>query len=216
MPSNLVPLGASGSGAKEIAVAQTGSIERARRTGLAGARRREISAVRHASRPGLRLDRVVVAPSGIHVVTAGSRRVPQQRVTGEPAGQPTADPDRDRASEAGGLVAALVPARYRSHVRAVLTRCDEAGADVVDGVLVTSPETLEHVVQHAPLVLSTSEVNEVALRLSAMTEPFPEATAVPARGRWRRRAAVLGTLTAAATASFLALTQENLAALLPW
>jgi hypothetical protein len=189
-------------------------VERARRTGLAGARRREIRAVRHASRPGLRLDRVVVAPSGIYVVITGDRRVPQQRVAGEPAGQPAAD--RDRASEAGGLVAALVPARYRAHVRGVLTRSDEAGADVVDGVLVTSPDTLEHVVQHAPVVLSTSEVNEVALRLSALTEPFPEASAVPARGRWRRRAAVLGTLAAAATASFLTLTQENLAALLPW
>jgi hypothetical protein len=195
-------------------VAQTGSIERARRTGLAGARRREINAVRHASRPDLRLDRVVVAPSGIYVVTGGGRRVPQQRLAGEPAGQP--DTDRDRAREAGGLVAGLVPARYRAHVRAVLTRSDEAGADVVDGVLLTSPDTLEHVVQHAPVVLSTSEVNEVALRLSAVTEPFPEASGAPTRGRWRRRAAVLGTLTAAAAASFLALAQENLAALLPW
>jgi len=207
------PTGCIGFRAKEIAVAQTGSIERGRRAGLTGSRRREIRDVRHASQPGLRLERVLVAPSGIYVVTAGDRGVPRQRVPGDPAGAVVAH--LDRAGEAGRLVAALVPARYRLHVRGVLTRADEAGADVVGGVLVTSPGTLEHVVQHSPVVLSTSEVTEVALRLSALTEPFPEASVVPSRGRWRRRAALLGTV-AATGASFVALTHEKLAALLPW
>jgi hypothetical protein len=132
---------------------------------LTDGRRRELRDVRHPYAPELRMDRVVVCHSGIHVVTtvpavADGRVADPAEVA---AGLATAD-----------LAASLLPARYRARVRPVLCRTDAAPmAELVEGVLVTSPSTLEHVLRSSPVVLSTSEINEVALRLDAALEPFP-------------------------------------------
>lgn len=54
------------------------------------------------------------------------------------------------SSEPGGL-----PPRYRGHVRPVLCRTDDhPSAESVDGVLVTTRETLEHILRSSPVVLS--------------------------------------------------------------
>ena len=66
-----------------------------------------------------------------------------------------------KSHAAAGVVASLLPQRYREQVRPVLCRVDDvAMAELVDDVLVTSPTTLEHIVASSPPVLSTSEVNE--------------------------------------------------------
>jgi hypothetical protein len=109
------------------------------------------------------------------------------------------------AGAAAEVVAALLPPRYRGRVRAVLCRTDDAPvAQDVDGVLVTTLDTLKHVVSFSPVVLSTSEVNEIALRLSSHLEPCPVVPTQRGR-RWRRRhgLAALGLLGLPAAAAAL-------------
>lgn len=139
--------------------------------------RRELRDVRHPMRPGLRVERVLVCPSGVHVVTS------------VPTALPGSDPALVAvARTAAEVVASLLPQRYRPRVRAVL--CDPAAepvAEMLEDVLVTTPATLEHVVRSSPMRLSTSEVHDVAQRLEARLEPFPvHVTAAPCR-RGRRR-----------------------------
>lgn len=176
----------------------------ARRIDLAERRRRELRDVRHPWQPDLRIEHVLICPSGIHVVTT----LP---VGEEPAVMlPT-------AQAAAEVVASLLPPRYRERVRPVLSRDDDiAMAELVDGVLVTDPSTLEHVVAASPVVISTSEVNDVALRLDARLEPFPLPDAKPRRG-WRRRHSVLAALVAAASAAGgYVLTEGGVSVPLPW
>jgi hypothetical protein len=171
---------------------------RARDAALRVRSRREFRDVRHPQRPDLRVEHVLVCPSGVHVVTTLS----------SPArpGEPLVDPAvllRGRA--AAEVVAALLPPRYRDRVRPVLCVADDvAMAELVEEVLVTSPSTLEHIVGFSPVVLSTSEVNDVALRLDARLEPFPFAH-VRTRPGWRRRAAVLVASAVAASGAAAAL-----------
>jgi len=160
------------------------------------------------------VERVLLAPSGIYVVATTVQQVPRQRVVGDTAAAEVADLDRVRA--AAQLVSALLQPRYRTRVRSVLCRPEALAADEVGGVLVTSPSTLEHVVQHAPVVLSTSEVHEAALRLSALTEPFPVERPVTARSRWGLRACLAGLVVAASAAAVAALGQEGLASIPLW
>lgn len=139
--------------------------------------------MRHPLEPELRVDRVIVCHSGVHVVTSvrAGDYVPVA------AGHAAAD-----------VVSSLLPQRYRDRVRAVLCRPDDVPmADLVDDVLVTTPDTLEHIVRSSPVVLSTSEIDEVALRLDARLEPFPDAGEVRRTGARRRR----GLLTACVTAT---------------
>ena len=165
-------------------------------------RRREFRDVRHPQRPDVRVERVLVCQSGIHVVTS----LP-------------ADADRflvSRSRLAAELVATLLPERYRARVRPVLCRVDDVEmADLVQDVLVTSTSTLEHIVRFSPVVLSTSEVNDVALRLDAGLEPFP--VAPPSRRRrWRGRRSLVAALVAASSAGIVALAQEAGSLPLPW
>lgn len=159
---------------------------------LARRRSREFHNVRNPSRRDLRIERILVCPSGIHVVTS----LP-------------ADSDRflvSRSKVAADLVASLLPERYRGRVHPVLCRLDDvAMADLVNDVLVTTASTLEHIARRSPVVLSTSEVNEIALRLDARLEPFPLAQKTRQR-RWTwRRGLLAGLATAASTVGILTL-----------
>ncbi len=189
-------------------VALRDSLRAGRRIDLAERRRREFRNVRHPWKPDLRVERILVSHSGIHVVTA---------LRGE-------DPSTDAvlasrvvslSRSAADVVSALLPQRYRGRVRPVLCSTDDVGmAELVDNVLLTSPTTLEHIVRYSPVVLSTSEINEVALRLDARLEPFPlPAPKMPSR--WNRPRAVLAALLAAAGAG--AVIAEQMGAVrLPW
>ncbi|HLN76054.1 MAG TPA: hypothetical protein VK204_03350 [Nocardioidaceae bacterium] len=182
----------------------------ARRIDLAERRRREFRDVRHPLKPELHVERVLICPSGVHVVTSllaeedpSTDAVLASRVV-------------THSRAAADVVSALLPQRYRGRVRPVLCSTDNvAMAELVDGVLLTSPTTLEHIVRSSPVVLSTSEINEVALRLDARLEPFP----IPAPkkpGRWNRRRAVLAGLAAAATATGVVLMEQVGVVRLPW
>lgn len=163
-------------------------------------RRRELRDVRYPPRPDLRIERVLVCPSGVHVVTTLYASAAPSAAALDPAQLASARATAD-------LVAALLPERYRARVRTVVCLADGVPlAELVDDVLVTSPSTLEHIVGSSPAVLSTSEVHEVALRLDARTEPFP-VTPVRERRRGRRRTVAAGVLAAvcAAAAALLAL-----------
>lgn len=172
--------------------------------------RREFRDVRHPLRPELRIERVFVCPGGVHVVTT----LP---ATLRPAADEIAPPATVSVSHmAADLVAAALPQRYRDRVRPVLCRSDEiAMAELVDGVLVTSPRTLQHIVSSAPPVLSTSEVHDVALRLDARLEPFP--VAAPAkRRRWRRGHTIAAAVVAACSAAAAVAAQQAGGVPLPW
>lgn len=187
----------------------------ARRVDLVERRRREFRDVRHPLMPDLHVERVLICPSGIHVVTS----LPIGIGASLGSGGPVADPAFVAAGQAAAdVVAALLPQRYRGRVRPVLCRVDEvAMAELVGGVLVTSAGTLEHIVSSSPVVLSTSEVNDVALRLDARLEPFP-ITHVQKRRPWRRYGLVAGLVAtvSAAGAGAVLLTQEAGTLPLPW
>jgi hypothetical protein len=178
---------------------------------LAARRRREVSDVRHPLTPDVRIDRVLIGPTGIHVVTTVSA-VPAS------AAVPLVDAALVSAGRTSAqLVASALPPRYRDRVRPVLCRIDEVAlAETVDGVLLTSRGTLEHILASSPVVLSTSEINDVALRLDARLEPFPVAPP-EARRRWRRRHTVVAGLVATASgAAVAALAQVAGALPVPW
>lgn len=143
--------------------------------------RREFADVRHPLQPGLCVERVIVGPSGIHVVTT----VPA-------AGAPGASLV-DRALVAGAratadVVASLLPARYHPRVRAVLVLTGaEPLAEHIGDVLVTTSQTLEHIMRSSLVVLSTSEVHDVGLRLAAGLEAYPVEAPVRRTLRSRRR-----------------------------
>lgn len=190
-----------------------GALREPRRTApridLAERRRRELRNVRHPLRPDLRIERVIVCPSGIHVTTSL---------------QAEQDPSTDavlaarvlsRSRGAADLVSALLPERYRGRVRPVLCSTDDVPmAELVEDVLLTSPTTLEHIVRASPVVLSTSEVNEVAARLDVRLEPFPLPVEAKPR-RWNRGRAVLAGLLAAVGAVVVVAEQAGVLPL-PW
>ena len=169
----------------------------ARRVVLSDTYWRRLRGVRSPADPGSVIDEVVVGPSGVYVRL-------------HLAGTPVVDPeDLDvqacaaRAVEAGRAVAAVLPPRYRVAVRAGVCACDadESGA-LVGAVEVLSPAAGRHTMQHAPRVLSTSEVAEVGGVLDARLEVVPVTSDGGRRGLRRR---VLwwtaGALTTAAAAA---------------
>lgn len=124
----------------------------------AAVRRVERTRVRRPDVPDLRLDRLVVCPSGLYVVTGGEDA-------------PEVLASARRASE---VVADLLPDRYRRHVRPVLCRTDGAPvAETSAGVLVTSDETFDHVSRSSPVVLSTSEIRVLERLIDAGLEDYP-------------------------------------------
>lgn len=173
---------------------------------LAQARRRQLESVRRPDVPDLRIDRVVVCPSGVYVVSHASGGV---------AGLPHDLADTNRSGEAAVVVEGALPQRYRTAVRPVLLREDLGEvAEDVRGVLVTTAKTLEHVMAFSPVVLSTSEVGRVAARLDAVLEPFPVDDA-PSRRRHWRRLLLAGAATAAAAAAAVAV-RLDAAPAWPW
>lgn len=175
------------------------------RTDRQGGRSRwELTDVRHSLHRGLRIDRAVVCPSGAHVVTV----LPAAEDGGPDAvlvavGHTAAD-----------VVRSLLPARYGDRVRPVLCLdVAEPVADLVDGVLVTTGETLEHIVRSSPVVLSTSEAHDVALRLEAGLVAAPQPVHRPT-GRRARRGALVAAVVAAVAAAVVLLDRVVLTP--PW
>ncbi len=168
---------------------------------LAERRRKQLHDVLRPGSADVRIDRVLICPSGVHVVTHHFE-----------AGRRPVDPAVVTASlESAEAVAALLPPRYRERVRPVLCRSeDEPVAQSVRGVLVTSSDTLEHVLRSSPVVLSTSEVVEVAARLEARLAPFPVED-MRKRRRWGwRRWSLAGAATAASAAASVAVFAPDL------
>ncbi len=186
-------------------MARSGRVRRVTATpGTLGPPRRwELRDVRDPSAPTLRIERVVVAPSGVHVVTEAADTL-----------DAPAEEAVDRSRAAADVVRSLLPARYRPRVRAVLTHRDVPDAPTRAGVLVTSPETFEHIVRYAPVVLSTSEMRQVHLRLASVLTPFPVPAPPARRTPWRRRLAVAG-LAAASAATAVAVAVQETALQLP-
>jgi hypothetical protein len=167
---------------------------------LAQARRRQLDTVRRPDVPDLRIDRVVVCPSGVYVISQAGPGV---------AGLPHDLADTRRSSEAAVAVEGVLPQRYRATVRPVLCREDLGEvAEDVRGVLVTTSATLEHVMAFAPVVLSTSEVAGIGTRLGEVLEPFP-IEAAPKRGRLWRRLLVAATAGAAAAGTGIAVRLDS-------
>jgi len=151
---------------------------------------RRYPAVRWPGTTEARIDEVVVGPSGVHVVLRAHGDETQQ--AGCPQGSPV-----DAASGAADAVAGLLPARYRDRVHPELRLDDtQEVASRVGRVLLASPPVLEHIWRSAPRVLSTSEIDDLRLRLDAALEPLDVETPPVSRWRWlrwrprRRRAAV--------------------------
>lgn len=140
----------------------------------AGRANRTLSDMRDPAHPDLRVEQVRVCPSGIHVVT-----FVDEAATPQPG-----SPIVDRARAAAEVVASLLQPRYRDRVQPVLCRRDPAEVvDLVEDILVTSRGPFEHILRSSRVVLSTSEVNEIGLRLGALLEAYP----LPPVGRGRRR-----------------------------
>ncbi len=175
-----------------------------RRPGRPPRSRWERTDVRHRLHEGPRIDRVVVCPSGVHVVT-----------TVRPADAGGPDAVLVAAGHtAADVVRSLLPPRYRDRVRPVLcVTVAEPIAHLVDGVLVTTAETLEHIVGSSPVVLSTSEAREVTLRLEAGLVAAACPLDRPARGRARRAGLLAG---AAAGAAAVVLLLGRLPVTMPW
>lgn len=188
-------------------MARSGRVRRVTATpgALGPPRRWEIRDVRHAAAPTLRIERVVLAPSGVHVVTEAGATVDAPGQEG-----------LDRSRAAADVVRSLLPARYRPRVRAVLCHRDAPDARTHAGVLVTSPETFEHIVRCSPVVLSTSEVHQVHLRLASALTPFPVPAPPATRMPWRRRLAVAGLVAASAATTVAVALQETTLRLPSW
>lgn len=169
----------------------------ARRVVLPDTYWRHFHGVRSPADPDVVIDEVVVGPSGVHV-----RLHLAQRVVLDPGDLDLQD-HAARALEAAGAVSAVLPARYRSAVRAAVCACDtEDSGALVGTVEVLSPAAGRHTMQHAPRVLSTSEVAEVAGVLDATLDVLP----VAADGSrqtlgWRLLWWAAGALTTAAAAA---------------
>lgn len=122
--------------------------------------------------PARLVDEVVVGPSGVHVV-----------MHTDVMGTTTADTTTVHAcaataSRAAEAVADLLPPRYRGAVRPLVCACRVRGTGrVVGAVPVLAAEACRHTLEHAPRVLSTSEVQRVSGLLDAVLAPEPGARA---------------------------------------
>jgi hypothetical protein len=148
--------------------------------------------VRWPGRSEGKVDHVLVGPSGIYVI--------QYRSSDEWLRHDAGRPEMTRESaQAADAVAALLPRRYVSQVKPVLCFSDDlALADRIEGVLVTSSMTLEHILRSSPVVLSTSEVSGLSRYLQARLEPVPVDIERPRRLSRLRLGLVVGVAAAAA------------------
>lgn len=153
--------------------------------------------VRTPEEPGHRIAQVVASPTGIHVAV--------RPANGGSAGNLTAAIDASVSS--AEAVGRLLPDRYRVHVRAVVLEDHDGAAGGDDRVIVATAETLSHIVRASPVVLSTSELNEIVSRLESRLETLLVENAASRRGlSWGARllAGSVGT-SACVAASVLAL-----------
>ena len=129
--------------------------------------------------PGRTIDEVVLGASGVHVCL----HVP---VT-DPA-EPELRGWAADAAAAGEAVAALLPPRYSRAVRPSVCVCGGRDFGLADSrVPVVSPDCWQHLVSHAPRLLSTSEIAVVAGLLDQRLElVVPPPVAVLPRRWWRR------------------------------
>jgi hypothetical protein len=173
---------------------------------------KQIRDVRWPGRSDAQIDHVLAGPSGLYVIQYLS-------VAGRSLqdGGHSCEVEVAATSEAARAVAELLPTRYRSKVRPVLCLLsDDAIADLVDGVTVTSCLALEHILRSSPVVLSTCEVAEVSGRLRGVLEPVPVAVE-PRRGWWARSRRLLVAAAAAGVASAVALVGSELTGFAgPW
>jgi hypothetical protein len=158
---------------------------------------RRLRGVRSPADPSAVIDEIVVGPSGVYVRLhlAGTVLVDPEDLDVQACAA--------RAVEAGRAVTAVLPVRYRAAVRVAVCACDaDESSARVGTVEVLSPAAGTHTMQHAPRVLSTSEVAEVGGVLDARLEAVPVIADGGRRGLRRR---VLwwttGALTAAAAAA---------------
>jgi hypothetical protein len=122
------------------------------------------------------VDHVIAGPGGVHVV---------EYVAGVGLAVAT---ELDSVARAAAELAALLPLRYRARVQPAVCLVDgEARAEAKRGVLVTTPDTLGHIVRSTPAVLSTSEVADAFGILSASLAPAAVRYAADRRwAGWRR------------------------------
>ncbi|QYJ02910.1 hypothetical protein KUV85_11245 [Nocardioides panacisoli] len=161
----------------------------------------------HATEPAtLVLDHVLVGPSGAYVI----RYLPTSPGLPAPAIRDAHDRQLDATLAActtdAAAVGAMLPARYRRHVRPVLCLRNIGDvAEEVSGVLVVSPGTLEDVVIAAAPVLSTSEAREVWSSLRGTLADVAPSTPSSRRHRHLVRAAIAAVAVAAVSAGALVL-----------
>jgi hypothetical protein len=149
-----------------------------------------LTSLRWPGSPHLRIDEVLIGPSGVHFVL--------QQPAAARTTHAAADGADDELENAATLAAAgaaavgdLLPVRYRNLVSPAVRLTDtQDDALSIGTVLVASPGVLRHAWRHGPRVLSTSEATEIAGRLRAVLEPFPiePPTETKRRWRWRRPA----------------------------
>ncbi len=140
--------------------------------------------VRWPGRSDAQIDHVLVGPSGVYVI-----HYPPSEPQVRDDGGAWCEPEVAQSSEAARAVAGLLLPRYQATVRPLVCfLSDDALADVVDGVTITSRLALEHILRSSPVVLSTCEVAEVSGILNGRLEPVPlVAPESSARGGLRRR-----------------------------
>lgn len=132
-----------------------------------------------------RIARVLVGPSGVHVVTdVAGQPDPVSTVT---AAGPDLEASAQRAAAVAADVAGLLPLRYRHVVTAELCLTGlTATATSVGPVVAGSPDMLDQAWRNRRRVVSTSEAAVLVRMLGDRLEPFPEPVA-PRRARWWRR-----------------------------
>jgi hypothetical protein len=157
---------------------------------------RHLSGVRSPADAEGVIDEIVVGPSGVHV------RLHLGGVEVVWAGSPGLAARAEQAQAAADAVAAVLPLRYRHSVRAHVCACDAEESGVALGTVeVLSPTAGRHAMQHAPRLLSTSEVAEVAGVLDVRLEVLPPVSEGVARSRrvlwWLAGAAATAAIAAA-------------------
>lgn len=143
------------------------------------------------------IDLVLVGPSGVHVVI--DRPAPLDDLAATGGTDAELEDLAQRAISAAEAVVERLPVRYRPVVTAEVSLAGLTETALGFGVaLVASPDVLQHVWQHRPQTLSTSEAAAVTRLLRDRLEPFPVQTTQRPASWWRSRRWMI-TAAAAAT-----------------
>jgi len=132
-----------------------------------------------------RIDRVVVGPSGVHVVIERPALPHPSSTVGED--DPALAEAAQSAVVAAAAVADLLPPRYRHLVTSEVSLVGLTEAAIDAGVvLAATPDVLRHVWRHRPRVVSTSEAAVIVGQLRDRLEPYPAEPTVRRESWWRR------------------------------